>query len=86
MCGDEENCTKESLIAEWKLTESYTNMEPVSSTEEIVEQITGMCGFLEKDHQSLMLVIEAYSINVQFKLWMDDRILARYKEFEPSSE
>ena len=86
MCGNEENCTEESLIAEWKLTESYTNMEPVSSTEEIVEQITGMCGFLEKDHQSLMLVIEAYSINVQFKLWMDDRILARYKEFEPSSE
>ena len=50
LCGDDANCTHETLTAEWKLTESYKNMTFTSSSEELVEQVTGLCGYLAGEH------------------------------------
>lgn len=37
LCGDDANCSHETLTEEWKLTEHYANMTFNSSSEELVE-------------------------------------------------
>ena len=45
-----------------------------------------MCGNLQSEHEKLTSYVEAYSVDVQFKQWLDDTIKARYQESEGESE
>ena len=46
LCGKDTNCTKDTLYEEW-LSGTYTSMASKPFSEDLVEQVTGLCGYLE---------------------------------------